>query len=305
MKAALALLILPTFVLAQAAAVSGDAEISGLVGGKPLVIRTTSRLAGAIDSVRWDGVEFIDSHDHGRQLQSAVNADVDGVFHVECYNPTEAGSVVDAAGARSTSRLEFLSTDAGVLSTRTRMAFWLAPGMKSNGHPAQNTVLLSDHVLAKQVRIGRPGMDHVLDYRVTFTVPADRPHKYLQLEALTGYMPMAFSEELRFDPKTSALTALPRRNGEQLDPVVLSTPSGSHAMGVFTPDRSPFGRSPPGYGRFRFEHDKVVKWNCVFRDRQAEPLRPGDYSFQLFVVIGTREDCRRTLASLAKEFAGR
>jgi len=298
------LLLLPVMALAQASAVSGDAEISGTIGGKPLVIRTTSRLAGAIDSVKWDGVEFIDSHDHGRQLQSALNADVDGVFHVECYNPTEAGSVVDALGPKSTSRLEFLSTKDGILSTRTRMAFWLAPGMKSGGKLAQNTTLLSGHILNKQVRIGRPGMDHVLDYRVTFTVPADRPHTYLQVEALTGYMPWSFSEELRFDAKTSTLVPLPRQDGEQRDPVVLSTPSGSHAMGVFTPERPRAGQPAVGYGRFKFDQDKVMKWNCVFRLRQDKPIPP-HHSFQLYVVIGTREDCRRTLAALTQEFAGR
>ncbi|MEY3491372.1 MAG: hypothetical protein RL309_500 [Verrucomicrobiota bacterium] len=298
------LLLLPTVALAQAPAVSGDAEISGTIGGKPLVIRTTSRLAGAIDSVKWDGVEFIDSHDHGRQLQSALNADVDGVFHVECYNPTEAGSVVDALGPKSTSRLEFLSTKDGLLTTRTQMAYWLAPGMKSGGHLAQNTTLLSGHILNKQVRIGRPGMDHVLDYKVTFTVPADRPHKVLQFEALTGYMPWSFSEELRFDAKTETLVPLPRQNGEQRDPVVLSTPSGSHAMGVFTPERPRAGQPAVGFGRFKFEHEKVVKWNCVFRLRQDKPIPP-HHSFQLYVVIGTREDCRRTLAALTQEFAGR
>ena len=299
------LLLLPALVFAQASVVSGDAEISGTIGGKPLVIRTTSRLAGAIDSVKWAGVEFIDSHDHGRQLQSALNADVDGVFHVECYNPTEAGSVVDALGPKSTSRLEFLSAREGLLETRTRMAYWLAPGMKSHGQLAQNTSTLSDHVLAKKVRIGRPGMDHVLDYKVTFTVPSDRPHKYLQFEALTGYMPASFSDEFRFDSKSSTLLPVPPGNGELRDPIVLSTPSGSHAMAVFTPDRPAAGQPPVGYGRFEFAHDQVVKWNCVFRLRQAEPIKPGDYSFQCYVVIGTREDCRRTLAALTQEFAGR
>lgn len=299
-------LLLPVLLAAAPEpSVSGDAELRGVIGGKPVVIRTTSRLAGAIDSLRWDGVEFIDSHDHGRQLQSALNADVDGVFHVECYNPTEAGSVVDGAGPSSTSRLEALSVRDGVLSTRTRMAYWLAPGMKSQGQSAQNTGLLSGHVLTKQVRIGRPGMDHVLDYRVTFTVPADRPHRYLQFEALTGYMPWAFSEELSFDAKSSSLMPRPRRNGENRDPVVLSTPSGSHAMGVFSPTKSPAGQPPVGYGHFQFEHDKVVKWNCVFRLRQAEPIAPGEHGFQLYVVLGTREDCRRTLAALTAEFAGR
>jgi hypothetical protein len=299
------LLFLAATAGAQTPVVSGDAELTGLIGGKPLVIRTTSRLAGAIDSVKWDGVEFIDSHDHGRQLQSAINADVDGVFHVECYNPTEAGSVADALGPKSTSRLEALSVKDGILTTRTQMAYWLAPGLRSHGRLAQNTELVSNHVLTKRVRIGRPGMDHVLDYKVTFTVPGDRPHKYLQFEALTGYMPALFSEEHRFDAKTATLVPVPRGNGEVRDPIVLSTPSGSHAMGVFTPDRPPAGQPSVGYGRFEFEREKVVKWNCVFRRRQADPIKPGDYSFQLYVVIGTREDCRRTLADLSREFAGR
>jgi len=299
------LLFLPLWACAQAPVVYGDAEFSGFIGGKPLVIRTTSRLAGAIDSVKWAGVEFIDSHDHGRQLQSAINADIDGVYHVECYNPTEAGSVVDALGPKSTSRLEMISFKDGVLSTRTRMAYWLAPGMKSGGKLALNDRLLSDHVLTKQVRIGRPGMDHVLDYRVKFTVPADRPHTYLQIEALTGYMPWGFSEELRFDAKTSTLVPLSRQNGEQRDPVVLSTPSGDHAMGVFTPYRPPADQPAVGYGRFKFEHDKVVKWNCVFRLRSPAGIKPGDYGYQLYVVIGTREDCHRTLVALTQEFPGR
>ena len=299
------LLLLPVWALAQAPVLSGEAELAGTIGGKPLVIRTTSRLAGAIDSVKWAGVEFIDSHDHGRQLQSAINADIDGVYHVECYNPTEAGSVVDARGPKSTSRLEAISVREGVLSTRTRMAFWLAPGMKSGGKLALNDRLLSDHVLTKQVRIGRPGMDHVFDYRVNFTVPGDRPHTYLQFEALTGYMPWGFSEELRFDAKTSTLVPLPRQDGEQRDPVVLSTPSGSHAMGVFSPTRPPAGQPAVGYGRFKFDHAKVMKWNCVIRLRSPAGIKPGDYGYPLYVVIGTREDCRRTLAALTQEFAAR
>jgi hypothetical protein len=299
------LIALPALALAQASAPSGDAELAGVIGGKPVVVRTTSRLAGAIDSVKWDGFEFIDSHDHGRQLQSAVNADVDGVFHIECYNPTEAGSAPDGLGPRSTSQLEFLGVKDGVLSTRTRMAYWLAPGMKSHGQPAQNTGLLSDHVLEKQVRLGRPGMDHVIDYRVTFRVPADRPHRFLQFEVLTGYMPWTFGEEWRFDAATAALLPLPRQDGEQRDPVVLSTASGAQAMGVFAPPRTTAGRSPIGYGRFKFERDRVVKWNCVVRERGPDPLPPGDRNFQLFVVLGTREDCRRALVALDREFPAR
>jgi len=301
-------LTLPTMLLgAEVPAVSGDAELTGVIGGKPVVIRTTSRLAGAIDSVRWDGVEFIDSQDHGRQLQSALNADFAGVVHLECYNPTEAGSAADGSGPTSSSVLESLTVRDGTLTTRTRMAYWLAPGMRSgvSGQPAQNTVRVSGHVLSKRVRIGRPGMDHVLDYQVTFTVPGDHPHRFLQFEALTGYMPPAFAQAFAYEAATERLVPLSRENGEVSSPVVLSTASGAHAMGVFTPDRPAAGMPPVGYGRFFFAQENVAKWNCVFRLRQDRPIPPGEHRFQLYVVLGTREDCRRTLAALAREFPRR
>ena len=54
---------------------SGHAVIRAKAGPSEIVITTTPRLAGAIHSVAWNGKEFIDSTDHGRQLQSAANFD--------------------------------------------------------------------------------------------------------------------------------------------------------------------------------------------------------------------------------------
>src|SRR4051812_35251879 len=78
---------------------SGEAVIRGKAGGSEIVVTTTDRLAGAVHSLTWDGVEFIDSHDHGRQLQSAAGFDGGKPgFHAECFNPTEAGSRHDGTG---------------------------------------------------------------------------------------------------------------------------------------------------------------------------------------------------------------
>ncbi len=72
----------------------------------PIVIRTTHRLAGAVDSLTWNGREFIDSVDHGRQLQSASNFDCGGTILAETFNPTRGGVAPrDGAGPTSSSRL--------------------------------------------------------------------------------------------------------------------------------------------------------------------------------------------------------
>ncbi len=295
----------------------GESTIRAKAGTSDIVITTTARTAGAIHSLTWDGVEFVDSFDHGRQIQSASNFDSGQPFVPEVFNPTEAGSMADGAGATSTSRLLELSAKENQLVTLNRMAFWLKSGEKSQGHPARNAGPLSDHYLAKRVTIGHKELAHAIEYRVTFLVPGSEKHTYAQFEAVTGYMPSAFGTFFRFDAKEGKLLPLTDGPGEQSDPVVLSTADGRHAMGVYSPDQPSKGYETAGYGRFRFKAEKVVKWNCVFRTKNALPAssrdRPasetrdagfkGEYQFRCFLVVGTSKDCEATLAALHKEFA--
>lgn len=286
---------------------SGNAVIRGKCGSSEIVVTTTARLAGAIHSLRWGGREFIDSFDHGRQLQSAssFNYGSSQEFWAECFNPTEAGSRADGVGERSSSKLLRISADGSELRTTTQMAFWLAPGEMSSGRPALNDKVLSDHTLTKRVRIGFKNLANVIEYEVTFSVPKGEPHTYAQFEALTGYMPPEFSQFLKFQPCSGKLNDLDDGPGEQELPVVFATEDGTHAMGVFSPDQPSPDYEKVGYGRFRFKAEKVVKWNCVFRRRIANGIPAGNHRFRVFVAVGTLDDVRTALDSLVSEFAKR
>jgi len=268
-------------------------------------IETTSRLAGAVHSLTWNGKEFIDSHDHGRQLQSAINLDFDGTrMYGETYHPTEAGSRNDGAGQTSTSRLLHMVTTADSLQTTTQMAFWLAPDQKSSGHPAKNKTLLSNHLLTKRIQIGYKDMPRVITYDATFSIPVDESNQYAQFEVVTGYMPPEFEDFWGFNPQDGKLKRLSDGPGEQKLPVILATKSGCHAMGCITPNKTEGkGWTGPGYGRFRFVPQKVVKWNTVFRLRIKAPkyVPSGNYSFRTFVVVGDLESVRRDIMQLLKE----
>jgi hypothetical protein len=274
-------------------AVSGDAEIRATAGTSEIVIRTTNRLAGAIDSLTWNGLEFIDSADHGRQLQSASNLDAGSPITDETFNPTEAGSRADGAGPTSTSRLLFLKADGHRLETKSLMAFWLRPGEKSGPNPAKNLTALSSHGLAKTVTIGVTGLPHVIDYRVAFTLPGGEKHTRATFEALTGYLPPRFSRFLAYDPAAKTAKPLSDGPGEQPLPLIFSTEDGSHAMGAVS-----FDPGPVGYGRWNFREHRVVKWNCVFRERGADGLPAGDRSFRVLVAVGSLDDVVRSLAAL-------
>lgn len=282
---------------------TGDAVIRGNFGQSEIVITTTDRLAGAIHSLRWGGKEFIDSHDHGRQLQSAASFDCasPNAFWAECFNPTEAGSRADGTGGKSSSKLLRLSAKENELVATTQMAFWLAPHEKSSGRPALNDTVLSNHQLSKRVQVGHNALKNVIEYEVTFHVPAGERHNYAQFEALTGYMPSEFETFWTFRPNSRKLEKLSDGPGEQEFPVVFSTADGAHAMGVFSPDQPSSGFDNLGYGRFRFHDEKVVKWNCVFRVRNSKGIAAGDYRYRLFVAVGEKEDVRQSLAALVKE----
>ncbi len=294
------LIALCSSVIAAADRPQGDSVIRGPALGSEIVITTTSRVAGAIHSLTWNGKEFLDSADHGRQMQSASNFDAGGPFVPEVFNPTEAGSMSDGAGETSTSRLLSLSAKGRFLETKSQMAFWLRPGEKSQGHPARNPAALSHHLLKKRVEIGYRDLPNVISYDVTFTVPEGERHTYAQFEAVTGYMPMEFSRFETFDPKSGELGKLDDGPGEQAKPVVFSTPDGHYAMGCDSPDQPSPGYETAGYGRFRFAAEKVVKWNIVFRLRNADGVPAGDYRYRNFVVVGDRQAVRETLIRLRK-----
>ena len=85
-----------------------------------LAVTVSQRDAGAVCSLVYDGQEFVNDHDHGRQLQVAWFYD----GHGEAYNPTEAGSDSDGTGAQSSSRLLSVNVDGPTLQTQCHPAFW-------------------------------------------------------------------------------------------------------------------------------------------------------------------------------------
>jgi hypothetical protein len=279
---------------------SGDAVIRAPVAGSEIVITTTSRLAGAIHSLTWNGQEFIDSADHGRQLQSASNFDAGSPITAETFNPTEAGSRRDCAGATSTSRLLHLVATANSLQTTSQMAFWLAPGEKSGSNLAKNTTRRSNHLLTKRVTIGEKGFPHVIQYNVTFSLPVGERHKVAVFEALTGYMPAKFSKFWIYNVETKQREPLSDGPGEQPHPVILATDDGRYAMSCHT-SLTPVAHADlqnVAYGRFRFHAEKVVKWNCVFRFMNSNGIAADDYTFPLRVIVGDLDTVHSTLAEL-------
>ena len=280
---------------------SASMYISSVVLGHTLTISASPQFAGAINSLIWNGKEFINQDDHGRELQSAVSFDGLG----ECYNPTEAGSEADGAADSSTSKLLSFTTRGNVLTSSTQMAFWtrvnqpypLGCGTDTGIKVAQNTSNLSNHILTKQVTVGFSGIPNAIEYLVTYHVPEH--HTAATFESLTGYLTKDFSSFWTYEPVAKSLAALSPGPGEQNIPIIFSTADSLYAMGIYSPDLPQPYFSGLGYGRFSFPSQNTMKWNAVFR-RYDTPA--GDYSFRLYVVIGSLSDVSTGMTSVYKKF---
>lgn len=177
----------PTLANCQVSDVStaGDSVTTCAMNGSPMMLTTKAYLGGAIQSFKWKGVEMVDAHDHGREWQSCLNANLDK-HRIQAYNPTEAGSANDKSQTLTTSTqtIKFsaaVSVDAQahtpIIHSITHPAYWLDPSQAY----AVNTTQPSEFVFDRVTKIGiytngsnvDVALGNVIQYITTVTTPAD------------------------------------------------------------------------------------------------------------------------------------
>src|SRR4051812_10240638 len=174
-----ALTVLFAAAAGSSAQVSGDATITRTVFGAPLTLKTSTRYGAGIYSIVWNGKEFVNNFDHGRQF--SVNASFFNRY--ECYNPYETGTRTDGNGPTSSAKVLSLNASGNTLDSTTQMCWYLAtrvprPGFGEEcGDPAEwlacppYTGVLSNYTFHKTVTIGFAGISNVIEYRGVLTIP--------------------------------------------------------------------------------------------------------------------------------------
>jgi hypothetical protein len=276
----------------QAQAANGDITIEAPALGSTIRLQISARFAGAVSSIVFRGKEYVDTLDHGRELQSASSFDGWG----ECFNPTEAGGFADRDARTTSSQLTATASGANWLKTRTDMAFWLPPGfdykhqcgMTPSLTHAVNKAVRGGHFLDKRIEIGEHDIPNVIADHVAYTVP--EAHGSGTFEAATIYTPVDFSARYVLDMDSGAIQAT-QFVGEQQYPVILATPDGKNAVGLFSKALPQAGR---GYGTFTFHNTQKI--NCVFREK---PIAAGQkFNYECDFAVGTLEEVKGAILKL-------
>lgn len=306
---------------AEAASTAERITIAGNTQAGPLYVSASRRTAGAIDSVMWRDVEFINSFDFGRQLQLALTQGGAG----ECYNPTEAGGRQDAFdprtnGASSSVLLSWRRAGAQ-MSTLSEPAYWMRPGeVDAACGMARNQTLAAGHIrFSKKIEIGHAGMRNVISFQSSITLASgaeaapDFPGRDgpATIETPTGYLAEQFSRLYAFDPATRTLSDESSRarecakpgshiSCEQLHPVIFVNPRDV-AMGVCAVAADRKFRSPM-YGVFAFPGQgspiaNTYKWNVVYRGVVASE-GSAEWRFKTLIAVGNLAQVQASMLAL-------
>jgi hypothetical protein len=293
-----ALLLAPLAGL-SAAGPFGTTAKTWMVSNVVMRVTVSARDAGAVCSLVFDGLEFVNDHDHGRQLQVAwFYNDLD-----EAYNPTEAGSDKDGVGPRSTSQLVSLQVNGNILETVNHPAHWRHTSLPEKYR--KNTALVSKDTLTKKLTLGYNGDPHVLVFDTTVAISTELtgpPMKSMRIEAPTLYSHPTLSRHRLFDLASGELKVVESRAAkkDQLNEVIrrvtrqdlipiLSTHDGRHAVAFFTPQRKDFWAYYTWDSPSDDPTNACGKVTAFFK----HPVVAGQtYSYRTFIIVGSLSDVK-------------
>lgn len=267
--------------------------------GKPLEITITKRLSGAIHSLKWNNKEFVNSYDHGRQIQYAWQVNSFG----ECLNPTEAGSKSDSVGESSTSRLITACVSNEKIVTKNNPAYWTAPGegaICANGATTGlNTTLAAEDEFSKEVTIGYEGIENILHFKGNINLK--KKAGTLAVAAPVLYLTHEFNTFYTYNPTTGTMVPLDWSNGtqyasdifayEQHEPLVVATSDGAYALGIY-------GKNAH-YTALKSPNSDVAKaTNSVQVSIYQGASSVKNYTYESFIALGTMQDVQTAISFL-------
>ena len=191
---------------------------------------------GAVWDWTWNGVQFVNDKDYGRQLQAAVFFKDES--NVQC-NPTEAGDEWTAQttyGQRHGSPLISLYNSGNTQSSRCVPLEWLA---QDHGGGQYQPVIWKQMILGKDVELNYNGMGPVAKYTTYFYTPTDLPSA--DIECPTMYLRAEFNYFYTYDAAAKTLKRVYPGTGGA-DPVlfyvnyggvIISNPAGTQATACY------------------------------------------------------------------------
>jgi hypothetical protein len=290
--------------------------------GGGVTVRSNIVAGGAVWEWRWNGFQFINTYDYGREMQSAAFWEVEpGVW----ANPTEAGdghSAQSQPGFRHGSPMHSFSLSYGGLNnqnvtsssieTRCVPLEW-DPSL--HGGSTLHPVIWKDVVIGKDLIMNFNGMGPVAKYITYFSTPTSLP--IASIEIPTAYLNGEFNRYWVYNAQTKTLTQPPMEYGVGgssgaygehnvlYGGVIISNAAETAALGIYGVQEK-HGGSVSYYTLWNFTEQGGTGQYSPGTSKMAAVFGPGKIEsgvtrFNSYICTGTVSDVAAQMNSLYKQ----
>lgn len=279
-----------------------SAEVLNSLTAGGITVKSNSVAGGSIWSWVWNGTEFINHDDYGREMQAAVFFNFTGTTK----NPTEAGSTYTYASipvyARQGSPLIENYNSGNTQITASVPLEWNPDAF---GGSITHPVVYADMKIGKEVTLDYNNNPAVAKYLTKVTVGS--PISGAQVEIPTAYLTSAFNRFYTYDASSQSRTEVFPNTCNTGTPVVFKPSSGyggviisnndqTRAMGIYGRTTSVSGGVVDQFQLYDFVTCySTSKWNAA---RQNFTLNSGLNTFTTYVVTGTLSDVQSNMRQL-------
>ncbi len=273
------------------------------ISNEVLQIGISNRMAGAVCTMIFDGEEFVNDRDHGRQMQVAwIYNDLD-----EAYNPTEAGSSHDGTGRSTTSELLSVDVAGNKIITSNNPAYWLSQAPAS----FVNTSVVTNDLLTKEITLGYNGDLNVLVYdtKIELSTNLTGPEiESLRIEAPTIYSSPKLTEHYLYDLEADTISLVPKisnfpdRMNEHIRFAsdrnivpIMASPDGNLAISIYAPVEKDFW----AYYTWDIPSSDPINACTKITSFYKHTASAGEtYNYKGFVVCGNFDTVKSSLKKL-------
>jgi hypothetical protein len=273
-------------------------------------IQSNLAAGGALWRWYWQGLQFVNIDDYGREIQSAF------FFNSGASNPTEAGDRFSeqdlVPGVRHGSPV-VLAQNSG--TTQTTRALPLEWNPNEHGGGANHPVIWSDIVLGKDLTLNFNDLGPVAQYTTYLSLPTSIKGG---LELPTPYLRAIFTRFWTYNAETKQLTDVTRKvpNGclppqtahysfsPRFGGVLASDQTGAHAMGEYGVNTSQ-GGSVDSFAIYSFlcagSGTSESSYDTVKLDAVKSGIFPsGDNTYNTYLMTDTVTNVAADMAQLFK-----
>ena len=285
-------------VLPDIAGFKGNA----VVGTRVLKVTTSSQFAGAVDGVYFDGCNFVNNYDHGRQIQTASWDRGMG----EANNPNEAGWHKDRE--TTSSLLLSLNADSSSIATVVHPAYYLRNGETSPFSPKEITfpppagaTFSKDPYFSKKIQVNVNGDPQVFSILTQMHIITPLTSTIFQPSFVALNREFSAFYELGDDFVYKPIT-YNKRPTARTRPVILSTVDGRYAMGVYSPSlegtKTVYSGSYYDWGNPANPSNDTANLSVAYCYPSTVQ---GGISQIVYFVVGKLDDVRPKLQALVKK----